>query len=297
MTSEPLPAGDQPAGPLAGVDAPATNRDGDAVTNDDQARKQPDPAMVLVTVDEAKTVLWELGGAIAERAGVAELLRQIILAGRDTRVLLLDDEARRPMAQHATLEGFLADPGAQRAARVVKVLGRWRDVADRADSGHYVAQLFGEVAEAVAERPAEAEADDPRYQHILDAVQLAGARGVTGAELAGDGEARPAIYALLRRAKEAGLVVQPHPRGRYYWRDCAPAGDAGRNRPVGELLDEIMTAEGVDEREAAHRLLERAGHPRTAPAGDDRAHAGLGLPCDVCPGPCTIDGPVAEGER
>jgi hypothetical protein len=236
MTSDAPPAGDQPAGPLAGVDAPAPDRDGDTVTTSDQAGDQPaqqDPTTdgaFLVTVDEAKTALWELGGAVAGPGAVAEMLRQIILSGRDSRIVL--EDPRRPMWQHASLEAleaYLADPAGKRVARVVKTLGRWRDVAERADAGHYLAQLYGEVAEAVAEQPAPA-GGDAAYQALLARVQRAGAAGVVVTDLLGITDNRTVLYPLLRRAVAERLAVQPHPRGRWYWHECAPApatGEAG----------------------------------------------------------------------
>lgn len=59
------------------------------------------PCEIVIAKDEAATALWTLGGATA-RGDVALLLRQIITAGRSTRVVL-EDPARRPMRQYATL--------------------------------------------------------------------------------------------------------------------------------------------------------------------------------------------------
>jgi hypothetical protein len=47
---------------------------------------------------------------------------------------------------------------------------------------------------------------------------------------------------------------------------------------LAAFFDQVADATGGDGRDAAA-------------AGDPRAHAGLGLPCDVCPGACTIDDP------
>ncbi len=42
----------------------------------------------------------------------------------------------------------------------------------------------------------------------------------------------------------------------------------GANQPIAERLQDVMRRDGVDEREAAHRLLEEAGLPRRGSEGE-----------------------------
>jgi hypothetical protein len=76
------------------------------------------------------------------------------------------------------------------------------------------------------------------------------------------------------------------------------ASTNGGNRPIAERLQEVMRRDGVDEREAAHRLLEEAGLPRSATtAGPDHSPGAANvLPGITCTTPGHCDGQRAGAE-
>lgn len=73
----------------------------------------------------------------------------------------------------------------------------------------------------------------------------------------------PSIEALEAAIDAGELPMSPGFRSDRYLAERT--GSDGKARPAAiVLMREIMAAEGVDEQEAAHRLIERAGLPRKA---------------------------------
>lgn len=80
----------------------------------------------------------------------------------------------------------------------------------------------------------------------------------------------------------AGIAAERHTRT---VRHATPADVIARIRaalPTGTGRPLIPLAQ-------VHAAIDRVEQEVT---GVDRRHSGLGLPCEVCPGPCTIDGPA-----
>lgn len=153
-----------------------TTHDEDAELAAAPAPWQPRHFEVVVTVDEAHQAFAHLGDAIAELAGVGELLRKVINAGRDTRLAFTIDEPRPPTRQYATL----------------------------------------------AE---------------MEAAVTAAAAGI---------DQRPQLAPRVSGTRR--FFTEP---------SAPPAEDDGTCPPASVLVPEIAEREGVDQREAAHRLLER----------------------------------------
>lgn len=231
--------------------------------DDDQAAGPPPATGILVTIDEAHAAAERLG----DDTTVAELLRSIILAGRDVRVMI-----EPPMP--ATLEQIAA--GLDEAGRLMQVravLARWRPIRDLVTiPGHYIAELFDGVAEAVGDPPAPRQYEAiTQHDLMLEIIKAAGAAGALPgqimAEMVRTGRAwgrRSELYPALDKAQKDGLVVQPLTRGRYYWHECAPAGDAiaeaiagiprpgsAEQSPGGSLDVAIAEATAMEERDRA----------------------------------------------
>lgn len=202
----------------------------------------PVPAF-LVTIDDAHAALERLGDGTT----VADLLRQIIVRGRDARVLI--EPPMPPMRQYASLaelDAHLAAVPTLPALGPAEVLPALEDdpVAKRLGivrccDLHGVSCEPGDLCcRHCTERN---HPDHPNVDCVLvtaerDAVMLeivkaAGAEGVPPgsimAEMIRRGRAWPhrsELYPALKRAMDAGKIVQPDPRARYYWHEFAPAG-------------------------------------------------------------------------
>jgi hypothetical protein len=192
-------------------------------------------AGVLVTLDEAKKALWDLGGAAAPAGGAAEILRRIILAGRDARVLL--EPQLPPTRQYASLAELAAatdlsprTTDAGKVHRVEIVLNRWRDVRQLADAGHYLCELYDGVAAAIADDPAPYQATDQR-DLMVEVIRRAGDNGIMASAIldemarAGRPWKRSDLNLALFWAVSDGLIVQPLEGGRYH---PVPQPDGGQ---------------------------------------------------------------------
>jgi hypothetical protein len=106
----------------------------------------PDGPEIVVVVDEARRVLEQLGPDKA--GGVANLLREIVAQGRDSRVVLVDDRDPARFLQYATIQQ-VGGSAEVRVQRTMAVLDRWRDVRERITMpGHYLAAFYDQVADA-----------------------------------------------------------------------------------------------------------------------------------------------------
>lgn len=144
--------------------------------DDDQTAGPPTPG-ILVTIDDAHAALERLGDGTT----AADLLRAIVLAGRDARVLI--DDPRPPMRQYATLAEFeAAIAAAPRLAAAQALLNRWRPIRVRVTiPGHPIAEFFDALAAAVGDPTGEvlpAIEDDP-VAKALGIVRCCDGHGVT----------------------------------------------------------------------------------------------------------------------